>query len=69
MNKSQESFRERLLEAERPDPSYREKYEREVHAMLEKRLTAVGKWGHIGFLIMGLGFTGLFGTLFVEMLS
>ena len=31
--------------------------------MLEKRLTGVRRWGWLGAAIMGLGFTGLFGTL------
>lgn len=65
MNESKRDFREQLLGAEQLTPSYREKYEKEVHAMIEKKLTGVRKWSHIGGLIMGLGFTVLFGTMAV----
>lgn len=36
---SPEQFRDRLLDAERVTPHYRERYHREVEAMMEKRLT------------------------------
>jgi hypothetical protein len=58
-------FRERLLEIEKLNPAYRQEYERQVKAMVEKKLTGWAKLSHIVGLIMGLGFAGLFGTLAV----
>jgi len=38
-------FRDRLLDHESMTPSLRERYEREMHMMLEKKLTAPRRWG------------------------
>jgi hypothetical protein len=65
MNELDKNFRERLLQAEQLNPSYKAEYEKEVHAMIEKRLTGITKWAHIWGLIMGLGFAVIFGTLAV----
>jgi len=59
------TFRDRLLDIEKPDPVYWQEYERQVKAMIEKKLTGWTKLSHIIGLIMGLGFAGLFGTLAV----
>jgi len=59
------TFRDRLLDIEKPDPVYWQEYERQVKAMIEKKLTGWTKLFHIIGLIMGLGFAGLFGTLAV----
>ena len=65
MNESPREFRERLLEAERPDPRRKEKYRKELEAMLEMRLTGVRKWAWIGAAVMGRFFVVLFGTVAV----
>lgn len=65
MNKSDKTFRDRLLDREKPNTAYKEKYERQVKSMVEKKLTGWIKLSHIIGLIMGLGFAGLFGTLAV----
>ncbi|MHC4618709.1 MAG: hypothetical protein ACYTEQ_13265 [Planctomycetota bacterium] len=65
MNKSDKTFRDKLLDMEKPNAGYKEKYEKEVSAMVEKKLTGWTRLAHIAGLIMGLGFAGLFGTLAV----
>lgn len=55
-----ERFRDRLLDAEPVTPEYRERYQREVNAMLERQLkswekAAVGMTG-----VLTLGFSGWF---------
>lgn len=64
-NNSRQSFRDQLLEREQLNPIYKEKYEKEVKAMTEKKLTGIMKLSTIVSLIMGLGFTILFGVLAV----
>ncbi|MCK4905643.1 hypothetical protein KAS42_05350 [bacterium] len=64
-NKSHQSFRDQLLEREQLNPVYKQKYEKEVKAMIERKLTGVRKWSHIIALIMGVGFFILFGVLAV----
>ncbi len=64
-NKSNQSFCDQLLEKEQLNPSYKEKYEKEVKAMIEHKLTGIKKLSHIIALIMSLGFVILFGTLAV----
>ena len=65
MNKSDRTFRDELLDMEKPDANYREKYQKEIREMFEKKLTGLRKLGCVVGLIMGLGFAGLFGTLAV----
>jgi len=65
MNKSNNTFRDKLLDMEIPTPALKEKYEREVQAMVEKKLTGLRKLGTVVSLVMGLGFFVLFGTLAV----
>jgi hypothetical protein len=65
MNELQKAFRDRLLDVEKPSPSYKAKYEKEMSAMVEKKLTGLRKFGCIVGLVMGLGFAGLFGTFAV----
>lgn len=65
MNRRDKTFRDRLLDVEKPSSNYREKYEKELLAMVEKKLTGWTKLAHIIGLLMGLGFAGLFGTLAV----
>ena len=65
MNKSEKTFRDKLLETEKPNTGYKEKYKKEVKAMVEEKLTGIRKWQMIGFLIMSLGLGILFGTLAV----
>ena len=63
MDESNKTFRDKLLDMEKPNPALKEKYEREVQAMVEKKLTGVTKLAHIGGLVMGLGFLIIFGTI------
>ena len=65
MSESAKTFRDRLLDVEKSNTAYREKYEKEIQEMVEKKLIGWTKLSHIVGLIMGLGFAGLFGTLAV----
>jgi hypothetical protein len=65
MNKSEKTFRDKLLDMQKTSNDYKEKYEKEVKAMFEKKLTGLTRtWAIVG-LIMGLGFFILFGSLAV----
>jgi hypothetical protein len=63
MNESQKTFRDELLDMEKANIPYKEKYEKEIKEMFEKKLTGADKWLQILGLGMGLGFFALFGTL------
>ena len=65
MNESDKTFRNKLLDMEKPNANYKEKYKKEVLAMFEKKLTGVRKLSHVGGLILGLFFLVLFGTMAV----
>lgn len=65
MNKSNKTFRDKLLDIEKPNPTLKDKYEREVQAMVEKKLTGLRKLGTLVSLVMGLGFLVLGGTMAV----
>jgi len=65
MNKSNKTFRDKLLDIEKPNPTLKDKYEREIQAMVEKKLTGLRKLSTVVSLVMGLGFFVLFGTLAV----
>lgn len=65
MNESQKAFRDKLLDMEKANTPYKEKYEKEIKQMFEKKLTGLQKWGQVLGLAMGLGFFFLFGTLAV----
>jgi hypothetical protein len=65
MNNSEKTFRDKLLDMEKTSANYREKYEKEVLAMVEEKLTGIRKWQIIGCLILSVGFVVLFGTLAV----
>jgi hypothetical protein len=58
-----DSFRDRLLKIEQATPTLRERYDREIQAMLEKRITGIGRWAWLGSAVMGVGFAVLFGTV------
>ena len=65
MNKSENTFRDKLLDMEKPNSNYREKYEKEVKAMLEKKLNYLWR---VGFVVLGL--VGLLVAIsFAEMAS
>ena len=65
MNEANRVFRERLLDAEQVTPALKERYHKELQAMLEKKLSGFRRWVWLGSAIMGLGFAVLFGTLAV----
>lgn len=65
MNEFDKMLRDKLLDIEQPNITYKEKYEREVQAMVEKKLTGWTKLSHIIELIMGFVFTVIFGTVAV----
>ena len=65
MNDSQKTFRDELLDMEKANIPYKEKYEKEIKEMFEQKLTGLQKWGQVLGLAMGLGFFFLFGTLAV----
>jgi len=65
MNDSDKRFRDKLLDTEKQNPTYKEEYEKEVFAMVEEKLTGTKKWQIIGFLVMSLGLGIFFGTLAV----
>ncbi len=58
-----DSFRERLLKMERVTPALKERYEKEMQAMLEKPLTGVCRWTSLIWTFMGLGAAILGGTV------
>jgi len=62
MHESDKTFREELLGQEQWDAGLREKYDREVQAMIEKKIVGWTRFGHIVGLGMSLGFLALFGT-------
>ncbi len=65
MNKSEKIFRDRLLDMEKTSTNYREKYEKEVKAMFEKKLNY--SW-RVGFVALGLA--GLLAAIpFAELAS
>lgn len=63
MNDTNRIFREDLLKSEQVTPALKERYEREIRAMLEKQLTGVRRWVWLGSAILGVAFALLFGTL------
>ena len=59
-----ESFRERLLKTEQVTPALKERYDKEIQAMLEKPLTGyVRRWISFIWTLMGLGAAMLGGTV------
>ncbi len=65
MHESDKTFRDRLLDLETANPTYREEYERQVKAMVEQKLTGAKKWQIIAFLALSLCLGVFFGTLAV----
>ncbi len=63
MSDTQNGFRERLLKVEQVTPALKQRYDKEIQAMFEKRLTGVRRWSWLGSAIMGVGFALLFGSL------
>jgi len=55
MDKNQKDFRDRLLHTEEVSDSPREKYEREIQAMLDQKLTRARKWQYRYAAIVGIG--------------
>jgi MFS family permease len=58
-----DSFRDRLLKMEQATPALKERYDKEIQAMLEKRISGIRRWVWLGSAVMGVGFAVLFGTL------
>ena len=57
-----DSFRERLLRLEQVTPALKERYDKEVQAMLEKRITGVSRWVVLGSAVMSVVFAVLLGV-------
>lgn len=57
MNESNKTFRDKLLDVEKPNATYKEKYEKEVSAMFEKKLTFFGRliYALLGVIALGWG--------------
>ena len=60
MENMQDNFRKRLLESEHFNMELREKYNREVHMLLEKKLTAPRKWFMMAMIAVMLGQAAFF---------
>jgi hypothetical protein len=54
MNKSEKTFGEKLIEMEKPNPTCKEKYEKEVQTMLEKKLNHFWRAGFAVLSMLGL---------------
>jgi membrane protease YdiL (CAAX protease family) len=50
MNESRKTFRDELLSMEKPNDAYKKKYEKEIQAMSEKKLSTFGRIG-VGLLV------------------
>jgi hypothetical protein len=61
MNEIDKTFRDRLLDMEKPKTTYKQKYEREIQAVFEKKLNYLGRAGCAGLAIIGLLLTVWFG--------
>jgi len=60
MENSYDDFRTRLLKSERFNPELKEKYNREVHMLFEKKLTAPKKWAMMTLIAVMLVQAGFF---------
>jgi hypothetical protein len=65
MNESKREFVERLVAKEELSSDYRQKYEKEVQAMLEKQITGIRRLPYIISLVIGLGLFVLLGIMVV----
>jgi hypothetical protein len=65
MTPTHDGFRDGLLKAEQTTPSLKQKYEREMQNMLEKKLAGIRRSVWLAQAIAGLAFAVLFGTLAV----
>ncbi len=65
MNPGGDSFRDRLLTMEQVTPSLKERYELEIQAMIEQKLTKIGRVIWLISTILGFAFAVLFGGLAV----
>lgn len=65
MNEPHETLGERLLNAERMSPAYREEYEKEVRKMVEKKLTGPLKCVYLATAALTAGLAAVFGTVAV----
>ncbi|MHC4330764.1 MAG: hypothetical protein ACYSWW_21880 [Planctomycetota bacterium] len=63
MSKQDVTFRDRLVEVEKPNPTYREQYEKEILAMINEKLTREKKVQMVVFLIISLLLAVIFGSL------
>jgi hypothetical protein len=55
MEHLQDDFRKKLLDSEHFNPELREKYNREVHMLFEKKLSAPRKWFMTALIVIMLG--------------
>lgn len=62
---TEKKFGQKLAGMEQATAALKEKYDREIRAMTEQKLTKAMKAAWVGTGILGLGFLGLFGTVAV----
>jgi hypothetical protein len=67
MNSTHDHWRERLLEVEQITPSLKERYDKEIQMMLEKKLTGFRRWIWLAQAVASLAFAVFFGTLAVTL--
>lgn len=58
-----DSFRDELLKLEQVTPALKERYDKEINAMFEKRISGTRRWVWLGCALLGAGFAVLFGAL------
>jgi len=62
-NTNHNTFINNLIEAEQVTPDLQSRYTKKVHDMLEQKLTRGKRWAYAGTMVMGIGFTILFGAI------
>jgi hypothetical protein len=67
MNTTHNHWRERLLRAEQITPSLKDRYDKEIQMMIEKKLTGFGRWVWLVQAIASLAFAVFLGVLAVTL--
>ncbi len=64
MNEPERTFGDRLAALERPDPAFKQRYERQVQNMLQNKLSPIKRIGFVLLALVGLGATIYYGGFF-----